>query len=92
MKSHAAGVVTALGIVFSLAATSLSAQQAPAAREFDAEIRAAVQSAKTAAGFEFLGTLVRTCLLPQSNFQVMQGCARAAQLGLEQKLAGARTR
>ena len=35
--------------------------------DFDAEIRAALQSAKTAAGFEFLGTLVRTCLLPQSG-------------------------
>jgi metallo-beta-lactamase class B len=43
------------------------AQQVPAARDFEAEIRAAVQSAKTAAGFEFLGTLVRTCLLPQSG-------------------------
>src|SRR5439155_18619421 len=36
-------------------------------RDFDAEIQAAVQSAKTAAGFEFLGTLVRVCLLPQSG-------------------------
>ena len=46
------------------------AQQAPAgtgARNFDAEIRAALQSAKTAAGFDFLGTLARTCLLPQSG-------------------------
>jgi metallo-beta-lactamase class B len=46
---------------------SLSAQQTPAKRDFDSEIRAAVQSAKTAAGFEFLGTLTRTCLLPQSG-------------------------
>ena len=47
MKSHAAGVVTAVGKVFSL----------------------------------------------QRYFQVMQGCARAAQLGLEQKLqARARAR
>ena len=36
-------------------------------RDFDAEYRAAVQSAKDAAGFEFQGTLVRTCLLPQSG-------------------------
>ena len=36
-------------------------------RDFDAEALAAVQSAKDAAGFEFLGTLVRTCLLPQSG-------------------------
>src|SRR5437899_1752916 len=41
--------------------------QAPAKRDFDAEAQAAVQAAKTAAGFEFLGTLVRTCLLPQSG-------------------------
>src|SRR6266436_2678345 len=41
--------------------------QPPAKRDFDAEAQAAVQSAKTAAGFEFLGTLVRTCLLPQSG-------------------------
>ena len=41
--------------------------QAPARRDFDAEYRAAVQGAKDAAGFEFLGTLVRTCLLPQSG-------------------------
>jgi len=41
--------------------------QQPAKRDFDAEVQAAIQSAKTAAGFEFLGTLVRTCLLPQSG-------------------------
>ncbi len=67
MRSRTAMVVTALAIVFRFAATILSAQQPPAARDFDAEIRAAVQSAKTAAGFEFLGTLVRTCVLPQSG-------------------------
>jgi metallo-beta-lactamase class B len=43
------------------------AQQAAPTRDFDAEIRAAIQSAKTAAGGEFAGTLVRTCLLPQSG-------------------------
>ena len=52
-------------IVMALA-VSLSAQ-APGKRDFDAEYRAAVQSAKDAAGSEFLGTLVRTCLLPQSG-------------------------
>ncbi len=41
--------------------------QAQGRRDFDAEYRAAVQGAKDAAGFEFLGTLVRTCLLPQSG-------------------------
>ena len=43
------------------------AQQAAPKRDFDAEVRTALQSAKTAAGFEFLGTLVRTCLLPESG-------------------------
>jgi len=43
------------------------AQQTPTKRNFEAEINAALQAAKTAAGFEFLGTLVRTCLLPQSG-------------------------
>src|SRR5438874_3170776 len=36
-------------------------------RDFEAEIRDALPSAKTASEFEFLGTLVRTCLLPQSG-------------------------
>ncbi len=67
MKSHAAGVGAVLAIVAGLAAGIVFAQQAPVTRDFDAEIRAALQSAKTAAGFEFLGTLVRTCLLPQSG-------------------------
>ena len=43
------------------------AQQPPIKRNFEAEIQKALESAKTAAGFEFLGTLVRTCLLPQSG-------------------------
>jgi metallo-beta-lactamase class B len=36
-------------------------------RDFDAEIEAAIRSAKTAAGFEHLGTLNRICLLPASG-------------------------
>jgi len=56
-----------LGVVAALAASSVFAQQAPVKRDFDAEIRTAIESAKTASGFEFLGTLVRTCLLPQSG-------------------------
>jgi metallo-beta-lactamase class B len=39
----------------------------PARRDFDAEVRTALQSAKDAASFEFLGTLARNCLLPQSG-------------------------
>lgn len=67
MKLHGASVGAALAVVAGLAAGSVFAQQAPVTRDFDAEIRAALQSAKTAAGFEFLGTLVRACLLPQSG-------------------------
>ena len=65
MKS---GMVT-VGILAAMVAGFVGngrAQEA-AKRNFDAEIRAAIQSAKTAAGFEFLGTLTRTCLLPQSG-------------------------
>ncbi len=43
------------------------AQDVPAPRDFDAEIEAALRSAKRAAGFEFLGTLNRNCLLPASG-------------------------
>jgi len=57
---------TSAFLIACAAAASLAAQ-APARRDFDAEYRAAVQAAKDAAGFEFLGTLVRTCLLPQSG-------------------------
>ena len=49
------------------AAFGVFAQTAPTARDFDAEIRTSLQAAKTAAAFDFLGTLVRTCLLPQSG-------------------------
>jgi metallo-beta-lactamase class B len=52
-------VAAAIGDVYAL--------QGLSARDFDAEIRAAVQSAKTAADVEFLGTLSRLCLLPQSS-------------------------
>lgn len=66
MKASAVGIGTALALAAGLAAASVFAQQTPK-RDFDAEIRAAVESAKTAAGFEFLGTLARICLLPQSG-------------------------
>ena len=63
MKSIIRCAVLALVI----AAGSVFAQQPPAKRDFDAEISAALASAKSAAGFDFLGTLVRTCLVPQSG-------------------------
>jgi metallo-beta-lactamase class B len=61
---RAAGISVSFAVFAALAAGGAFAQ---AKRDFDAEAQAAVQSAKTAAGFEFLGTLVRVCLLPQSG-------------------------
>ena len=67
MRSQVRRVGAALALAVGLAGTSAGARQGAAPRDFEAETRAALQSAKTAAGFEFLGTLVRTCLLPQSG-------------------------
>ena len=67
MKLRAAGVAVAIGMLGGLATNSMHAQQAPAKRNFEREIQAAIQAAKTAAGFEFFGTLTRICLLPQSG-------------------------
>jgi len=61
LKSLGAAVVAGLVV------PAAFAQQATGTRDYEAEIRAAVQGAKDASGFEFLGTLVRTCLLPQSG-------------------------
>ena len=66
MKSQAACLRVAFAILAGLVANGVFAQT-PARRDFEAEIRAALQSAKNAAGFEFLGTFARTCLLPQSG-------------------------
>ncbi len=69
MKLRAARIILASAAAGALAAGSGSvlAQQGPVTRNFEAEIQAALQGAKTAAGFDFAGTLVRTCLLPQSG-------------------------
>lgn len=67
MNSHIARLSVALAMVAGLGVGGVLAQQAPAKRNFEREIQAALESAKAAAGFEFLGTLVRTCLLPQSG-------------------------
>jgi metallo-beta-lactamase class B len=48
-------------------AAPASAQNARGGRDFDAEVEAALRSAKEAAGFEHLGTLNRICLLPASG-------------------------
>ena len=66
MRPIRLGRCVLLSCALAWAAAPIRAQQAPA-RDFDAETRAAIQSAKNAAGFEFLGTLARTCLLPQSG-------------------------
>lgn len=58
---------TVLAVAMALAGSSALAQRAGVKRDFEGEIRAAVQAAKDASAFEFLGTLVRTCLVPQSG-------------------------
>jgi metallo-beta-lactamase class B len=67
MKPHVVRVGTALAVAIGVASASGFAQQPPTARNFDAEIRESLQAAKNAAGFEFLGTLTRICLLPQAG-------------------------
>ena len=67
MKSFPTGIAVALAIFVGLDIGVAFSQRPPSKRNFEAEINKALESAKTAAGFEFLGTLVRTCLLPQSG-------------------------
>ena len=68
MKSRHARVGAALMVAMVVGlAIGAFAQQATGKRDFDAEYRAAVQSAKNASEFEFLGALARTCLLPQTG-------------------------
>src|SRR5262245_8843151 len=65
MNSRFALCVGAAALASTL--TIAVAAQSGGKRDFDAEYRTAVQTAKDAAGFQWLGTLVRTCLLPQSG-------------------------
>ena len=67
MKLHSRSIAVTVGLAAGMMASTLSAQQAPARRDFEKEITTALASAKTAAQFDFLGTLVRTCLVPQSE-------------------------
>ena len=67
MKLRIVNIGIVVAVVSAFATNNTSAQEALSKRNFEAEIQAAIQSAKTAAGFEHLGTLVRTCLLPQSG-------------------------
>ena len=69
MKSYLGSIGTGFAFCLLLGcAPDVPAEaDAPTTRDFEGEIRDAIQSAKTAAGFEHLGTLNRTCLLPQSR-------------------------
>jgi hypothetical protein len=67
MKSYVVNVGIALAIGAGVAANGVFAQQAPVKRDFEAETRTALRAAKDASEFEFLGTLARVCLLPQSG-------------------------
>src|SRR5687767_1065851 len=57
-----AAVILGLG-----SAASHAQQVASAPKRALTEVETAQQAAKTAAGFEFLGALARTCLLPPSR-------------------------
>lgn len=66
MRTHFAALALAtIGLAGS--SSALFAQSNRAGRDFDAEIEAAIRSAKSAAGDEHLGTLNRICLLPASG-------------------------
>ena len=67
MRSHTIRIVTLLVIIAGSPSERGLAQNVRAPRDFDAEIEDALRSAKRAAGFEFLGTLNRICLLPASG-------------------------
>ncbi len=67
MKSYVVTVGLTLAIGASIVASGVFAQQAPVKRIFEAEINAALRAAKDASEFEFLGTLARVCMLPQSG-------------------------
>ena len=66
MYSKAVRAVAVAAVISGLVSAAGCAQP-PASRDFESEIEAALRSAKTAAGFEFLGTLSRICLLPASG-------------------------
>lgn len=65
MKVRIVNIGIVVTVVSAFAANNTAAQEARSKRNFEAEIQAAIQSAKTAAGFEHLGTLVRTPFLPR---------------------------
>src|SRR5690606_28799470 len=64
MRPRVSGIAFVCVLACDLGGTAATAQQNGGGRDFEAEIREALQSAKSAAGFEWLGTLNRLCLLP----------------------------
>lgn len=67
MSKNITRLAAVLGVAAAFTTINVSSQQSPAKRDFEAEILKSLNGAKAAAGFEFLGTLVRTCLVPQSE-------------------------
>ncbi|MBQ14943.1 MAG: hypothetical protein CMQ17_11185 [Gammaproteobacteria bacterium] len=67
LNFHSVRFIALLTIIAGSTLTRSFAQDVVVPRNFDAEIEAALRSAKRAAGFEFLGTLNRICLLPASG-------------------------
>ncbi len=67
MTMHRVLVFVAALAVGAATTSPAAAQNARGGRDFDAEIEAAIRSAKDAAGFDHLGTLNRVCLLPASG-------------------------
>ena len=61
------GFLAVLWALFYLFTTQIVAEERQVPRDFEAEIETALRTAKTAAGFEFLGLLSRNCLLPASG-------------------------
>ncbi len=64
MKSPIVIAFAVLATLNALSPDVASAQPAPTARDFDAEILDSLRAAKRASGFEFLGTLSRLCIAP----------------------------
>ena len=65
--STTAAVMVTFGLLSGCAQDVPTTSEVQPGRDFDTEIRDAMQTAKTAARFEHLGTLSRLCLLPQSR-------------------------
>jgi metallo-beta-lactamase class B len=64
MKSPTVIAFAVLATLNALSPNMASAQPAPTARDFDAEILDSLRAAKRDSGFEFLGTLSRLCIAP----------------------------